>query len=99
MSQEKRRHRGGHPASRKRLLGIPGVKPFVVRNLGKCERQAWQAAEFAGAGSSGAGGENALRGRLAQPADKGSFDSVAARSAHGNHAQDDREFGMSVIRG
>ena len=32
--------------SRKRLLGIPGVKPFVVQNLGKYERQAWQSAEF-----------------------------------------------------
>jgi len=32
--------------TRKRLLGIEGVKPFVVQNLGKYERQAWQAAEF-----------------------------------------------------
>ena len=32
--------------TRKRLLGISGVKPFVVQNLGKYERQAWQAAEF-----------------------------------------------------
>ena len=32
--------------SRKRFLGIPGVKPFAVQNLGKYERQAWQAAEF-----------------------------------------------------
>ena len=32
--------------ARKRLLGIPNVKPFVVQNLGKYERQAWQAAEF-----------------------------------------------------
>jgi len=32
--------------TRKRLLGIPGVKPFVVQNLGKYERQAWQSAEF-----------------------------------------------------
>ena len=32
--------------TRKRLLAIPGVKPFVVQNLGKYERQAWQAAEF-----------------------------------------------------
>ncbi len=32
--------------TRKRLLGIPHVKPFVVQNLGKYERQAWQAAEF-----------------------------------------------------
>ncbi len=31
---------------RKRLLAIPGVKPFVVQNLGKYERQAWQVAEF-----------------------------------------------------
>lgn len=34
--------------TRKRLLGNPNVKPFVVQNLGKYERQAWQAAEFGG---------------------------------------------------
>jgi DNA modification methylase len=32
--------------SRKRLLAISGVKPFLVQNLGKYERQLWQAAEF-----------------------------------------------------
>lgn len=32
--------------TRKRLLAIPQVKPFVVQNLGKYERQAWQTAEF-----------------------------------------------------
>jgi DNA modification methylase len=32
--------------ARKRLLSIPGVQPFVVQNLGKYERQAWQKAEF-----------------------------------------------------
>jgi DNA modification methylase len=32
--------------TRKRLLSIPGVKPFAVQNLGKYERQMWQAAEF-----------------------------------------------------
>jgi hypothetical protein len=32
--------------TRKRLLGIPNIKPFVVQNLGKYERQAWQTAEF-----------------------------------------------------
>jgi DNA modification methylase len=32
--------------TRKRLLGNPNVKPFMVQNLGKYERQAWQAAEF-----------------------------------------------------
>ena len=32
--------------TRKRLLGIPNVRPFVVQNLGKYERQVWQAAEF-----------------------------------------------------
>ena len=32
--------------TRKRLLEIPNVKPFVVQNLGKYERQLWQAAEF-----------------------------------------------------
>jgi adenine-specific DNA-methyltransferase len=32
--------------ARKRLLSITGVRPFIVQNLGKYERQAWQAAEF-----------------------------------------------------
>jgi adenine-specific DNA-methyltransferase len=32
--------------TRKRLLSIENVKPFVVQNLGKYERQVWQAAEF-----------------------------------------------------
>ena len=32
--------------TRKRLLSIREVRPFVVQNLGKYERQAWQAAEF-----------------------------------------------------
>ncbi|GMU87561.1 MAG: hypothetical protein AMXMBFR48_28020 [Ignavibacteriales bacterium] len=32
--------------TRKRLLGIPEVKPFVVQNLGKYERQQWVQAEF-----------------------------------------------------
>jgi len=34
--------------ARKRLLSIEGVKPFEVQNLGKYERQAWQATEFGG---------------------------------------------------
>jgi DNA modification methylase len=29
--------------TRKRLLGIPDLRPFVVQNLGKYERQVWQA--------------------------------------------------------
>jgi DNA modification methylase len=32
--------------TRKRLLSMPEVQPFVVQNLGKYERQQWQAAEF-----------------------------------------------------
>lgn len=32
--------------ARKRLLSVSSVKPFVVQNLGKYERQLWQAAEF-----------------------------------------------------
>ncbi|MEW6058458.1 MAG: DNA methyltransferase, partial [Bdellovibrionota bacterium] len=32
--------------ARKRLLSIEKIKPFVVQNLGKYERQVWQAAEF-----------------------------------------------------
>jgi adenine-specific DNA-methyltransferase len=34
--------------ARKRLLSIPGVRPFIVQNLGKYERQQWQAGEFGG---------------------------------------------------
>lgn len=37
--------------ARKRLLGIPNVRPFVVQNLGKYERQAWAVAEFPSAGA------------------------------------------------
>lgn len=32
--------------TRKRLLAVRDVRPFVVQNLGKYERQAWQVAEF-----------------------------------------------------
>ncbi len=32
--------------TRKRLLQIPGVRPFIVQNLGKYERQLWQAGQF-----------------------------------------------------
>jgi len=32
--------------TRKRLLSIPDVRPFVVQNLGKYERQLWQVGEF-----------------------------------------------------
>ena len=32
--------------TRKRLLSVQGVRPFIVQNLGKYERQAWQKAEF-----------------------------------------------------
>lgn len=32
--------------TRKRLLNVPKVRPFVVQNLGKYERQAWMKAEF-----------------------------------------------------
>jgi adenine-specific DNA-methyltransferase len=32
--------------ARKRLLSMADVRPFVVQNLGKYERQAWQTAEF-----------------------------------------------------
>jgi DNA modification methylase len=34
--------------TRKRLMGIDGCKPFEVMNLGKYERQYWQAASFHG---------------------------------------------------
>ncbi len=32
--------------TRKRLLQIPNVKPFIVQNLGKYERQQWMGTEF-----------------------------------------------------
>ncbi len=32
--------------TRKRLLGIENIKPFIVQNLGKYERQQWMIAEF-----------------------------------------------------
>jgi adenine-specific DNA-methyltransferase len=32
--------------ARKRLLAVPDVRPFIVQNLGKYERQVWQRAEF-----------------------------------------------------
>ena len=32
--------------TRKRLLQIPNIKPFVVQNLGKYERQQWMGTEF-----------------------------------------------------
>jgi adenine-specific DNA-methyltransferase len=33
--------------TRKRLLSIPDVRPFVVQNLGKYKRQLWQTGQFA----------------------------------------------------
>ena len=35
-----------YPHHPKRLLDITNVKPFVIQNLGKYERQLWQVAEF-----------------------------------------------------
>lgn len=32
--------------TRKRLLSVEGITPFVIQNLGKYERQAWQTTEF-----------------------------------------------------
>jgi hypothetical protein len=37
--------------SRKRLLGTSNLGPFIVQNLGKYERQAWQVAEFPATGA------------------------------------------------
>jgi hypothetical protein len=36
--------------TRKRLLSLPKLKPFVVQNLGKCERQQWAGVQFGDAG-------------------------------------------------
>src|SRR5262249_40875897 len=36
--------------TRKRLLNIEGVRPFLVQNLGKYERQLWQTGRFAADG-------------------------------------------------
>ncbi|MBM3131318.1 MAG: site-specific DNA-methyltransferase [Chloroflexi bacterium] len=43
--------------TRKRLLSIDNVRPFVVQNLGKYERQVWQKEEFGG-GAVGANGHS-----------------------------------------
>ena len=51
--------------TRKRLLGIAQVKPFVVQNLGKYERQAWVQAEFSSPNGEDIKDEN-LQKRLAQ---------------------------------
>lgn len=40
--------------TRKRLLEIADVRPFIVQNLGKYERQQWQTAQFAAPGDQGA---------------------------------------------
>lgn len=40
--------------TRKRLLSNSNVRPFVVQNLGKYERQAWQTAEFGESGQTAA---------------------------------------------
>jgi adenine-specific DNA-methyltransferase len=37
--------------TRKRLLSMPNIRPFVVQNLGKYERQVWAGAEFGNDGS------------------------------------------------
>ena len=42
--------------TRKRLLSIPNVRPFVVQNLGKYERQQWAGAQFGDAPSTAFGG-------------------------------------------
>jgi DNA modification methylase len=42
--------------TRKRLLSIPKIRPFVVQNLGKYERQLWVGAEF-GESNRGKAGE------------------------------------------
>jgi hypothetical protein len=47
--------------TRKRLLAIPGVRPFVVQNLGKYERQLWAVGEF---GSGDGAKQAAARQRL-----------------------------------
>jgi len=54
--------------TRKRLLGIEGVKPFMVQNLGKYERQQWMAAEFEKepVQAPGKGEEVAVRKRMEQ---------------------------------
>jgi adenine-specific DNA-methyltransferase len=46
--------------TRKRLLDLPGIKPFDILNLGKYERQVWQKAEFASGISRGDPGESDL---------------------------------------
>jgi adenine-specific DNA-methyltransferase len=49
--------------TRKRLLSIPHVRPFVVQNLGKYERQLWSTGEFGNGGGKETKTEAALRQR------------------------------------
>lgn len=49
--------------TRKRLLSIPQVRPFVVQNLGKYERQLWQTEEFRSQRSEGKNDSEAVRQR------------------------------------
>jgi len=58
--------------ARKRLLSISGLRPFVVQNLGKYERQVWQMAEF---GESAAARTAAYRAFI--------LDLYGARPVHG----------------
>jgi adenine-specific DNA-methyltransferase len=50
--------------TRKRLLSIPDVRPFVVQNLGKYERQLWSTGEFGNGKSTETKNEAALRQRM-----------------------------------
>lgn len=62
--------------TRKRLLSIPEIRPFVVQNLGKYERQLWAGAEFGdnalplrSGGSAGGAGEGSASQNTPDAAD------------------------------
>jgi hypothetical protein len=68
--------------TRKRLLGISGVKPFVVQNLGKYERQQWQVAEFAPTPVIPSAGSGRALSEAKDP-DQPGITGAASRSSHG----------------
>ncbi|HEY4052732.1 MAG TPA: site-specific DNA-methyltransferase, partial [Terriglobales bacterium] len=82
--------------TRKRLLGIPGVKPFVVQNLGKYERQQWQVAEFAA--SSALSSRAEPRDPMPAGAQQGPREEFSARSSVGGASGENALRGRSSLQ-
>jgi adenine-specific DNA-methyltransferase len=65
--------------TRKRLLSIPDVRPFVVQNLGKYERQLWQTGQFGETRGNSQGANAPRSGGGAQGADAPRSEELARR--------------------